>query len=184
MYSCAFLLTFSPRITNQFHSLEDVGWYASAYLLTSTSLQPTYGKVYQNFNLKWIFIAVVAIFELGSLVCAVAPNSTTFIVGRAIAGLGAGGIFAGALTIIAYSVPLRKRPMFTGVIGAMFGVCPIPLELANLISDCQCCRAFARRRFHRSYYMEMVLLYQSPYRRRHHYRNRYVLEESGTTEKQ
>jgi MFS family permease len=78
--------------------------------------------MYQNFSVKWLFVIVVSIFELGSLICGVAPNSTTFIVGRAIAGLGAGGIFAGALTIIAYSVPLRKRPMFTGAIGAMFGV--------------------------------------------------------------
>ena len=59
-----------------------------------------------------------------------------FIVGRAIAGLGAGGIFAGALTIIAYSIPLRKRPIYAGCIGAMFGVCPgllhLMLNLARL----------------------------------------------------
>lgn len=122
-------LIFSPRITNQFHSLEDVGWYASAYLLTSTSLQPTYGKIYQNFSLKWIFVGVVSIFELGSLICGIAPSSTSLIVGRAIAGLGAGGIFAGALTIIAYSVPLRTRPMFTGAIGAMFGVSELHVKI-------------------------------------------------------
>lgn len=62
------------------------------------------------------------LFELGSLICGVAPNSLAFIVGRAIAGLGAGGIFAGALTILSYAVPLSKRPMFAGAIGAMFGV--------------------------------------------------------------
>jgi MFS family permease len=88
----------------------------------STSLQPTYGKIYQNFSLKWVFVFVVSTFEIGSLICGVAPNSVVFIVGRAIAGLGAGGIFAGALTIIAYSIPLAKRPIFTGCIGAMFGV--------------------------------------------------------------
>jgi len=91
--------------------------------------------MYQSFSLKWLFVIVVMLFEIGSLICGVAPDSTTFIVGRAIAGLGAGitlvsrdvniytgGIFAGALTIIAYSVPLRKRPIFAGAIGAMFGV--------------------------------------------------------------
>jgi MFS family permease len=80
--------------------------------------------MYQNFSLKWLFVIVVSLFELGSLICATASDSTAFIVGRAIAGLGAGGIFAGALTIIAYSVPLRTRPMFAGMIGAMFGVFP------------------------------------------------------------
>jgi MFS family permease len=78
--------------------------------------------MYQNFSLKWLFVTVVSLFELGSLICGVAPDSNVFIAGRAIAGLGAGGIFAGALTIIAYSVPLRTRPMFAGAIGAMFGV--------------------------------------------------------------
>ena len=78
--------------------------------------------MYQNFSLKAIFLAAVSIFELGSLICGVAPNSTVFIVGRAIAGLGAGGIFSGCLTILSYTVPLRKRPMFFGMIGAMFGV--------------------------------------------------------------
>ena len=112
----------SPKITNDFHSLSDVGWYGSAYLLTSTALQPTYGKIYQNFSLKWVFVVVVMEFELGSLICAVAQNSPTLIVGRAIAGVGAGGVFAGALTIIAFSVPLRKRPMYVGSFGAMFGV--------------------------------------------------------------
>jgi MFS family permease len=78
-----------------------VGWYGSAYLLTSTALQPTYGKMYQSFSLKWLFVIVVLLFEIGSLICGVAPNSTTFIVGRAIAGLGAGNdILNGVLTFM------------------------------------------------------------------------------------
>jgi MFS family permease len=62
------------------------------------------------------------VFELGSLICGVAPNSVALIVGRAIAGVGSAGIFSGALIIIAYSVPLAKRPMYTGIIGAMYGL--------------------------------------------------------------
>lgn len=45
--------------------------------------------------------------------CGAAPTSDALIVGRAIAGLGSAGIFSGALVIIAYSVPLDKRPMCT-----------------------------------------------------------------------
>jgi MFS family permease len=64
----------------------------------------------------------MAIFMFGSLICAVAPNSPVFIIGRALAGLGAGGLFAGGLTIIAHSVPLHRRPSFTGSVTAVFGV--------------------------------------------------------------
>ena len=53
------------------------------------------------------------------MICGVAPNSVALIVGRAIAGIGSAGIFSGALIIVAYSVPLAKRPMYTGFIGAM-----------------------------------------------------------------
>lgn len=70
-------------------------------------------------------MAAIGIFEVGSLVCGVAPNSVALIVGRAIAGLGSAGIFAGALVIVAYTVPLVKRPIYTGVIGAMYGVASV-----------------------------------------------------------
>jgi len=78
--------------------------------------------MYQIFNLKGIYILVMGLFILGSLISAVAPDSVAFIIGRAIAGLGCGGLFSGNLTIIAYSVPLRRRSTFTGALGAMFGV--------------------------------------------------------------
>ncbi|KAF7594606.1 hypothetical protein BBP40_008873 [Aspergillus hancockii] len=74
-----------PRITDDFHNLNDVGWYASSYLLTTCSFQLLYGKFCTLFNIKWVFLAALFMFELGSLICGVAPKSTTLIVGRAIA---------------------------------------------------------------------------------------------------
>lgn len=92
------------------------------YLLTSTTFQPTWGKIYQNFAVKRVFVLVVSIFMSGSLICAVAQNSPTFIAGRAIAGIGSGGVFSGGLTIIAHTVPLHRRPSFSGGLSALFGV--------------------------------------------------------------
>ena len=114
-----------PKITNQFHSVEDIGWYGSSYLLTAAALTAIWGKIYQNFNIKYWYVGTVAIFELGSLICAVAQNSKTFIVGRAIAGLGVSGIFSGALVIVAYEVPLAKRPTYIGLCGAVYGMSSI-----------------------------------------------------------
>lgn len=112
----------SPRITDDFHSLSNVTWYVATYLLTTTSFQPTWGKVYQNFSVKSVFILVIAIFLIGSLTSGVARSSTVFIVGRGIAGIGGGGIFSGSLTIIALIVPLHRRPAFIGGLSSMFGV--------------------------------------------------------------
>lgn len=130
---CVFLMaldnsiiaTAIPKITDQFHSLGDVGWYGSAYLLTTAALQLLFGKFYTFFSIKWVYLITIAIFELGSLICAVAPNSVALIVGRAIAGVGSAGIFSGSLIILAYSVPLEKRPMYTGLIGSMYGIASV-----------------------------------------------------------
>lgn len=44
---------------------------------------------------------------------------------RAILGLGAAGIFSGALVIIAHSTPVHKRPVYTGIVGAMYGLASV-----------------------------------------------------------
>jgi MFS family permease len=112
-------------ITAEFHSVKDIGWYGAAYLLTTTALQPTYGSIYRTFNIKYTFLAAVFVFELGSLVCALAPNSNAFIVGRALAGVGTAGLFSGAVVIFSYTLPLRKRPAAFGLVGGMWGIASV-----------------------------------------------------------
>ncbi|KAJ7823614.1 MFS transporter [Mycena olivaceomarginata] len=114
-----------PKITDQFKSLDDVGWYGSSYLLAIAATQLLFGKFYTFLPIKSVFLTAISVFEVGSLVCGVAPNSKALIIGRAVAGLGSAGIFTGALIIIAHSVPLAKRPMFTGLIGAMYGIASV-----------------------------------------------------------
>ncbi|KAK3329998.1 major facilitator superfamily domain-containing protein [Apodospora peruviana] len=100
-----------PRITDEFRSLTDVGWYASAYQFGIAAPQPLIGKVYTHFSTKWTFLACFAVFELGSVLCGAALSSTMLIVGRAVAGLGAAGIINGAITIVSSCAPLEKRPI-------------------------------------------------------------------------
>ncbi len=111
-----------PRITDEFHSLGDVGWYGSAYLLTSCAFTLLMGKIYTFVNPKWVYLGSLVVFEVGSVVCGAAPNSTALIIGRAIAGLGNAGLFQGAVIIIVYIIPLHKRPQYMGVLGTVFGV--------------------------------------------------------------
>lgn len=92
------IATAIPRITTVFNSLDDVGWYGSSYLLTTTSLQPSFGKVYTYFNVKWTYMFALIIFEFGSVLCGAAVNSTMLIVGRAIAGCGAAALFSGGVS--------------------------------------------------------------------------------------
>ncbi|CAK5272610.1 unnamed protein product [Mycena citricolor] len=119
------IATAIPKITDQFKSLDDVGWYGSAYLLTTAATQLLFGKFYTFMPVKWVFITAIVIFEIGSAICGAAPNSNALIIGRAIAGLGSAGIFSGAMIIIANTVPLAKRPMYTGIIGGTFGIASV-----------------------------------------------------------
>ncbi|KAK8101379.1 hypothetical protein PG999_011753 [Apiospora kogelbergensis] len=133
-----------PKITDEFKTIQDVGWYGSAYFLTSTgnvssptptcmdrlmltlrlnktALQPSYGRIYVSFDSKWAFLLAIFLFEVGSLICAVAPTSPVLIVGRAIAGLGVAGIFSGCTVITSFVVPLEKRPLAFSLFGAVWG---------------------------------------------------------------
>ncbi|KAK6425937.1 MFS sugar transporter [Oleoguttula sp. CCFEE 5521] len=119
------IATAIPKITDEFHAINDVGWYGSAYLLTTCAFQLMFGKFYTFFNIKYVYLTALLIFEIGSAVCGAAPNSTAFIIGRAVAGLGSAGIFSGAILIVANTVPLRQRPTYTGGIGAMYGLASV-----------------------------------------------------------
>ncbi|KAL2049759.1 hypothetical protein ABVK25_009982 [Lepraria finkii] len=119
------IATAIPKITDHFKALDDVGWYGSAYLLTTCAFQLLFGKLYTFFSIKWVYLTAIFIFEVGSVICGAAPTSVALIIGRAVAGVGSAGIFSGALVIIAYAVPLVKRPIFTGLIGGMYGLASV-----------------------------------------------------------
>ncbi|CEL09673.1 hypothetical protein ASPCAL12806 [Aspergillus calidoustus] len=119
-----------PKITNHFHSLQDVAWYGSAYTLASCALQPLTGKFYTHFKSKVVFLSFFLLFEVGSLISGVANSSKVLIIGRAISGMGTSGMVNGALTIIAGSVPMHKRP---ALIGIMMGLAQLGLVLGPLI---------------------------------------------------
>ncbi|GCB25950.1 putative HC-toxin efflux carrier TOXA [Aspergillus awamori] len=114
-----------PRITQQFHSLDDVGWYASAYLLTTCAVTLPFGRLYTFFPIKWVYLSALFVFELGSFICGITPSSLGLILGRAVAGLGGGGLFSGSLLIITQCVPLRRRPAFSGFIMSIFAVASV-----------------------------------------------------------
>jgi len=114
-----------PKITDEFHGLEEVAWYGSAFFMTLGGFQSTWGKIYKYFPLKISFIAAILLFEVGSLICAVAPNSVALIIGRAIQGVGAAGVASGAYTIIAFAAEPTKRPLFTSIIGAAYGIASV-----------------------------------------------------------
>ena len=130
LYMTAFLIALDrliigvavPKITDDFNSLGDIGWYGSAYLLTTCAFGLFMGRVYTFYDPKWVYLSSLVVFEIGSAVCGAAANSAALIIGRAIAGLGNAGLVQGAIVIIVHIIPLHKRPQYTGFIGLAFGI--------------------------------------------------------------
>ncbi|KAG8894654.1 hypothetical protein FRC00_008630 [Tulasnella sp. 408] len=111
-----------PRIASGFNALEQVTWIASAYFLTQAGLMLTYGQILRVAPTKWVYLAAVALFEIGSAICGAAPNINVLIFGRAFAGVGAAGIFVSCLSIIAVITKLEQRPLLFGLFGGVFAL--------------------------------------------------------------
>ncbi|KKA24690.1 Bcmfs1, multidrug efflux transporter [Rasamsonia emersonii CBS 393.64] len=119
------LATATPTISDEFKALDDVGWWTAIYLFTLSTFQLFYGKLYMLFSIKIVYLCAIAIFELGSLICATAPNAVALTCGRAIAGLGAAGIFSGGIMVTTKVIPLDHRAAYLGIMSGVFGVAAI-----------------------------------------------------------
>jgi MFS family permease len=101
---------------------EEIPVLTCSTVLTASALMLLFGKFYTFYPPKWVLLIAISLFELGSAICGSAPNSIAFIIGRAIGGLGSSGIFTGALVTAQRILPLHKRPVVMGIMGALFGI--------------------------------------------------------------
>ena len=111
-----------PTIAGELGGLSQLSWVVTAYLLTSTVSVPLYGKISDLYGRKPLFQAAIVIFVAGSLVAGFAPSMGVLIGGRALQGVGAGGLLAMAQTIVGDIVAPRERGRYMGYFGAVFGL--------------------------------------------------------------
>lgn len=120
-----------PTIVGEFGELERFAWVGSAYLLTTSAVMPLYGKLGDLFGRKYVIMAAVAIFTLGSLVCGMAISMDTLIAARVLQALGGGGIMVSIFSINADLFEARERAryqsyaslvlMASGAVGPVLG---------------------------------------------------------------
>jgi EmrB/QacA subfamily drug resistance transporter len=111
-----------PRIVSDLGGLDRLSWVVTAYLLTSTAATPLWGKISDLYGRRLIFQVAIAIFLVGSALSGLSQNMTQLIGFRALQGIGGGGLFAIALSIIGDVIPPRERGRYQGYFGAVFGV--------------------------------------------------------------
>ncbi|CAI6293499.1 unnamed protein product [Periconia digitata] len=105
------IVTAIPKITDDFKSLLDIGWYGSAYHLGRAASALWLARIYIYFKNKWAFLCFLAIFAIGSVICGAAKSSTVLIIGRIITGFGSSAASRGAGVILrSYAPEKRPRP--------------------------------------------------------------------------
>ncbi|KAF9111363.1 hypothetical protein BGX27_005032 [Mortierella sp. AM989] len=142
--SCVFLssldqiivATSIPAISRDFSSLHDISWLGTAYLMTSTSCQPLYGKFSDIFGRKALILFANFIFLVGSIISGWSTSMTMLIAGRGVAGIGAGGLIAMVFIIISDMLDMRERSKYIGAISAVNALSSVagPL-LGGVFSD-------------------------------------------------
>lgn len=107
-------------IADDLKGLELQAWVTTAYLITSTISTPIYGKLGDIFGRRKLFIIAITIFIFGSLLCGTATDMFQLAGWRAVQGIGAGGLFTLALTVLADIVPPRERARYQGMFLGVF----------------------------------------------------------------
>jgi EmrB/QacA subfamily drug resistance transporter len=109
-----------PTIGRTFDDFENLSWVVIAYLLTSTVVAPLYGKLSDIYGRRGMMLLALGIFVAGSAASAAAPNLVMLILGRALQGVGGGGIVPLTQSIIADVVPPRERGYYQAYTGSVW----------------------------------------------------------------
>jgi EmrB/QacA subfamily drug resistance transporter len=125
-----------PTIGRVLNDAENLSWVVTAYLLAATAVTPLFGKLSDIHGRRVMMLIAVAIFIAGSAACALAPNMAVLIAGRALQGIGGGGILPLVHTIIGDLVAPRERARYQAYTAVMFMAASIvgPL-LGGILTD-------------------------------------------------
>ncbi len=112
-----------PALQGDFGVQErSLSWILTIYVLCALLSTPLMAKLADRAGRRSIYVLDVALFGLGSLVVALSPTFAMLLIGRAIQGIGAGGVFPIAAAVIGDTFPPEKRGRALGLIGAVFGL--------------------------------------------------------------
>ena len=114
------VVTALPTIGRNLGNPSYLPWVVTAYLLSSTSVTPLYGKVSDIVGRRKTLLFAIAVFIAGSIACALSPNLFVLIIARALQGLGGGGLISLAQTIIADIVSPKERSRYQVYISGVY----------------------------------------------------------------
>jgi EmrB/QacA subfamily drug resistance transporter len=111
-----------PRIVTDLQGADRYVWVVTAYLLCSTVTIPIYGKLSDVYGRKSMLLIAIGLFTAGSCLSGLAQSMDQLIGFRALQGLGAGGFYPLALSVVGDLFNPRERGKYQGAIGAVAGL--------------------------------------------------------------
>ncbi|MCG2728229.1 MAG: MFS transporter [Candidatus Methanoperedenaceae archaeon] len=112
-----------PTLTEYFKTdITTIGWVVMAYLLTITSLLLSLGRLSDMVGRKMIFAGGLAIFTIGSGLCALSASENQLILYRVVQGIGAAMLVATGVAIITHAFPKSERGKAMGLIGTVVAI--------------------------------------------------------------
>ncbi|KAI4107371.1 MAG: hypothetical protein L6R37_001732 [Teloschistes peruensis] len=116
------IATLSAPISASFHSLSLLSWLASAYLIANAAFQPISGRLTDILGRRAGLIVSNILFAVGNLICGLARDEWTMILGRVVSGMGGGCINAIGTFVGSDLLPLRKRGLWQGFGNVFYGI--------------------------------------------------------------
>jgi EmrB/QacA subfamily drug resistance transporter len=120
-----FVTTAMPTIVAQLGGLSTFSWVFSGFMLSFTASIAVFGKLSDLFGRRRIYIAAMAIFLTGSLLCGIARDMTELIVYRILQGIGAGGLMPLIFAIIGEVYSFEQRARVQGLFASVWGLASI-----------------------------------------------------------
>lgn len=109
-------------VIDTFAEVSQLAWIGAGFPLGSVAVILPYGFLYTTFNMKWLYIAGIVLFQAGSALCGAAPTMNALIVGRVFAGAGGTGIYLGGLNHFSAMTTRQERGTYLTGIGFVWGL--------------------------------------------------------------
>ncbi|PGH05586.1 hypothetical protein AJ79_06753 [Helicocarpus griseus UAMH5409] len=109
-------------VIKAFGHVEQLAWVGAGFPLGSVCVILLLGTLFNTFNMKWVLVATVVLFEAGSALCGAAPTMSALIIGRVIAGAGGSGIYLGSLEYFTVMTGEKERGLYMSLIGVFWGL--------------------------------------------------------------